>query len=140
MAENSDGSEKSEEPTAKRIEDARKKGQIPRSKELTTVLMTLSAAVFLLMYGGVMIQDIIEIMSKGLSFQRDVAFDEQKLFTLIISIIVDSIYMILPFILLMVLIALVAPTLLGGWSFSVKAMGPKSGMRMAINTLIFAVL
>lgn len=125
MAENSDGTEKSEEPTAKRIEEARKKGQIPRSKELTTVLMTLSAAVFLLMYGGVMIQDVIQIMNKGLSFQRDIAFDEQKLFGLIISIVQDSIYMVLPFILLMVLIALIAPTLLGGWSFSAKAMAPK---------------
>ena len=125
MAENSDGTEKSEEPTAKRIEEARKKGQIPRSKELTTVLMTLAAAVFLLMYGGVMIQDIMQIMNKGLSFQRDIAFDEQKLFGLIISIVQDSIYMVLPFILLMVLIALIAPTLLGGWSFSAKAMAPK---------------
>ena len=125
MAENSDGTEKSEEPTAKRIEDARKKGQIPRSRELTTVLMTLSAAVFLLMYGGVMIQDFLQIMNKGLSFDRDIAFDEQKLFTLAGVIIVDSIQMILPFILLMVLIALAAPTLLGGWSFSVQALGPK---------------
>ncbi len=125
MAENSDGSEKTEEPTSKRLEDARKKGQIPRSKELTTVLMTLSAAIFLLMYGGVMIQDIMAILNKGLSFSRDIAFDEQKMFGLVLAIIQDSIYMVLPFVLLMIFIALVAPTLLGGWSFSTQAMAPK---------------
>ena len=32
MAENQDGQEKTEEPTGKRIEDGRKKGQIPRSR------------------------------------------------------------------------------------------------------------
>ena len=37
MAEN-DGQEKTEQPTGKRIEDARKKGQVPRSKEVGTLL------------------------------------------------------------------------------------------------------
>jgi flagellar biosynthetic protein FlhB len=32
MAENQDGQEKSQEPTAKRLQDARRKGQVPRSK------------------------------------------------------------------------------------------------------------
>ncbi|MEA1988420.1 MAG: flagellar biosynthesis protein FlhB [Pseudomonadota bacterium] len=126
MAENADGSEKTEEPTEKKLKDARDKGQIPRSKELTTVLMTLSAAVFLLMYGSVMMQDFITLTTKGLSFNRDVAFDIQKLFDLVISITLDAIYLITPFILVMVIIALVSPVLLGGWSFSAKALAPKA--------------
>jgi len=126
MAENADGSEKTEEPTEKKLKDARDKGQIPRSKELTTVLMTLSAAVFLLMYGSVMMQDFITLTTKGLSFNRDVAFDIQKLFDLVISIVLDAIYLITPFILVMVIIALVSPVLLGGWSFSAKALAPKA--------------
>jgi len=125
MAENADGSEKSEEPTAKKLQDARNKGQIPRSKELITVLMTLSAAVFLLLYGSVMMQDFMELVTRGLSFDRDVAFDEQKLFDLIIAIIIHAIYLILPFVLVMMLIAMISPLLLGGWSFSAKAIAPK---------------
>lgn len=125
MAENADGSEKSEEPTQKKMDDARGKGQIPRSKELTTLLLTLSAAVFLLMYGGQMMSEFIALMTKGLSFDRDIAFDLLKLFDLVIAITIAAINMVLPFFLLMVLIALVAPTLLGGWAFSAKAMAPK---------------
>lgn len=125
MAENADGSEKSEEPTQKKLDDARGKGQIPRSRELTTLLLTLSAAVFLLVYGGQMMSEFIALMTKGLSFDRDIAFDLLKLFDLVIAIIIAAIYMVLPFFLLMVLIALVAPTLLGGWAFSAKAMAPK---------------
>jgi flagellar biosynthetic protein FlhB len=126
MAENADGTEKSEEPTAKKLQDARDKGQVPRSKELTTVMMTLSAAVFLFLYGSVMMQNFIELASRGLSFDRDVAFDQLKLFDLVITLILDAIYLVLPFILVMVIIALVSPVLLGGWSFSVKALAPKA--------------
>ena len=41
MAENKDGQEKSQEPTGKRIQDARKKGQVPRSREMNTMAITL---------------------------------------------------------------------------------------------------
>ncbi|MDX1353394.1 MAG: flagellar biosynthesis protein FlhB [Thiomicrorhabdus sp.] len=126
MAENQDGSEKSEEPTQKKLDDARDKGQIPRSKELTTLLITLSAAIFMLMYGGVMMQDFIELMTKGISFDRDIAFDTQKLFDLVIALVIKAIYLILPFILVMIFIALVSPILLGGWAFSAKALAPKA--------------
>ncbi|WEJ63392.1 flagellar biosynthesis protein FlhB [Thiomicrorhabdus lithotrophica] len=125
MAENADGSEKSEEPTQKKIQESRDKGQVPRSKELTTVLMTLSAAVFFLMYGNVMIEDFMTLGTRGLSFDRDVAFDTHKLFDLIIALVLQAIYLVTPFILVMVIIALISPVLLGGWSFSAKALAPK---------------
>jgi len=48
MAENSD-QEKTEEPTSKRLEDAHKKGQIARSRELNTFVMLITSAVLLLM-------------------------------------------------------------------------------------------
>ncbi|MDG6773330.1 flagellar biosynthesis protein FlhB [Thiomicrorhabdus sp. ZW0627] len=125
MAENEDGSEKSEEPTEKKLREAREKGQIPRSRELTTVLMTLSAGVFLLVYGSVMFSHIEVFTIQGLSFERDVAFDELKMWNVIEGMLLSSIFMILPFMLVMAFIAIVSPLLLGGWSFSAKAMAPK---------------
>ncbi|HIE40925.1 MAG TPA: flagellar biosynthetic protein FlhB, partial [Thiomicrorhabdus sp.] len=141
MAENADGSEKSEEPTEKKLRESREKGQVPRSRELTTVLVTLSAAVFLLFYGTQMIADFEVIMVKGLSFDRNIAFDTQALFGLIGALVETALYLLLPFLLLMTFIALVAPLLLGGWSFSVKAMSPKfsklnpvSGLKRMFST------
>lgn len=125
MAENQDGTEKSEEPTEKKLRESREKGQIPRSRELTTLLMTLSAAVFLLLYGAQMYFDLETIMTQGLSLERDHAYDVLKMWDLIQALLIQSIYMILPFMLLMAFIALVSPMLLGGWSFSTKAMAPK---------------
>jgi flagellar biosynthetic protein FlhB len=46
MAENS-GQERTEAPTPKRRQDAREKGQVPRSQELTTAAMLLGAALVL---------------------------------------------------------------------------------------------
>ncbi|CAN8141686.1 flagellar biosynthesis protein FlhB [uncultured Thiomicrorhabdus sp.] len=124
MAENEDGTEKTEEPSEKKLRDAREKGQIPRSRELSTLLMTLSAALFLYLYGPQMMADMQDVLIRGLSFQRDIAFDTQKLFDLIIALIIAAIFMILPFILLMVFVAIISPLLLGGWAFSTKALAP----------------
>ncbi|MBN2646998.1 MAG: flagellar biosynthesis protein FlhB [Thiotrichales bacterium] len=125
MAENEDGSEKSEDPSDKKLRDAREKGDIPRSKELTTLLMTLGAALFFYVFGQGMMADFAMILSGGLSFPREVAFDTLKLTDQILALLLASLWMTLPFLLLMVLIAILSPMLLGGWAFSAQAMAPK---------------
>lgn len=125
MAENEDGTEKSEEPSEKKLRDAREKGQIPRSRELTTLLMTLSAALYLYLFGDEMMQSFSTVLTQGLSLDRDIAFDEKKLLDRIIAILLESMWMLVPFLSLMTFIAIVSPMLLGGWNFSAKAMAPK---------------
>lgn len=125
MAENSDGTEKSEEPSEKKLREAREKGQVPRSKELTTLLMTLGAALFLMFYGYYMWVDLEALAIRGLSFDRAHAFDFQMATNLILGMIVQALMMILPFLALMVVIAIISPMLLGGWNFSTQAMAPK---------------
>ncbi|GAB6034283.1 flagellar biosynthesis protein FlhB [Galenea microaerophila] len=125
MAENEDGSEKTEDPSEKKLREAREKGQIPRSRELTTLLMTLSAALYFLFFGQGMMEGFITIMTKGLSFDRSYAFDLQKMAGLIFELFNEALIMSLPFLFLMVLIAIVSPMLLGGWSFSTSTWVPK---------------
>ena len=52
MAEEQQGQERSEQPTAKRLNEARKKGQVARSRELNTLLVMLTSAVALWLLGG----------------------------------------------------------------------------------------
>ena len=47
MAEDGDDSQKTEEPTPKRLEEARKKGQIALSRELNTWLMLLTGTIII---------------------------------------------------------------------------------------------
>ncbi|MBT3627260.1 MAG: flagellar biosynthesis protein FlhB, partial [Rhodospirillaceae bacterium] len=45
MAEDQDQSQKTEEPTQKKLDDARKKGQGVNSKEITNLFMLVAAAI-----------------------------------------------------------------------------------------------
>ncbi len=125
MAENEDGTEKTEEPSEKKLREAREKGQVARSRELATLMMTLGAALFLYFFGAGMAEDIQTIFIEGLSFDRSHAYDIHMLNNRIFALVELAIYMVLPFLMLMVLIALVSNTMLGGWNFSLQAMSPK---------------
>jgi len=63
MAEGEDDSEKTEEPTQKRLDDAREKGQTPTSREVNHWIMFLAAAVFLMGLAPTMAEDIAVSMS-----------------------------------------------------------------------------
>ena len=41
MADSNDGGDKTEKPTEKRLRDARKKGDVPKSREITSTLTLL---------------------------------------------------------------------------------------------------
>lgn len=125
MAESSDGQEKTEEPSEKKLQEAREKGQVARSRELTTFLMTVSAALFLYTFGESFMADFQIIVTQGLSFDRSHAFDPNKMLDLIVAMILQAFFMILPFLLLMAFIAIVGSSMLGGFNFSAKALAPK---------------
>ena len=56
---------KSEAPTPHRLEKAREDGQIPRSRELTSVLMLLSGLAIILMSGSNMAQQLAAMLTQG---------------------------------------------------------------------------
>lgn len=124
MADDSDA-EKTEDPTAKRQEDARKKGQIARSKELGTTGVLVAAAASLLMFGEGLAIALMNVMKSQFTLDRDDMYDSTKTFKAmgeIISEISMPMFAIFAFILLA---AFVANSLLGGINFSWQAMAPK---------------
>lgn len=125
MAENADGQDKTEDPSEKRLRDAREKGDIARSRELTTFLMVISAAVFLYLFGPSMMAAFENVMVAGLRLDRDHVFDMHKAVDLILGMATASLLMITPFLILMLAIAIIGSSLLGGFNFSTKAMAPK---------------
>ncbi len=126
MAENEDGQEKTEEATPKRREEARKKGQVPRSRELTTMAMLLMAALSLTLMGGHMIEQMGGIMRLGLVLEREKVFDHWAVLEILGQAISQGILLALPFFVVMTVTALAAPVALGGWSFSTEAMSFKT--------------
>lgn len=128
MAEQS-AQEKTEEPTAKRLDEAREKGQVPRSRELTTVLVLIASAVALMFMGKNIIASMAAVMNKSFSFTRKELFDPMAMIHHFIYTIETVAFDLSLFLGVTVLAALAAPALIGGWNFSAQAMAPK-GERM----------
>jgi len=126
MSEDSD-QEKTEEPTSKRLEDAKKKGQIARSREFNTFAMLVTSAVLLLMLGRQMGSSLLNIMRTQFQLSREVIFDPASPVIYLKQVIIGGFTAIAPFLAVMVVVAIVAPLALGGWVFSWDAVSPKFG-------------
>ena len=69
--ESENGQEKTEQPTPKKLRDAKQKGQVPRSKELNSMTVTVFGALGLLFLGAHMIGQVSQIMVQGFNLSRD---------------------------------------------------------------------
>jgi len=124
MAEDSD-QEKTEEPTSKRLEDAQKKGQIARSRELNTFVMMITSATLLLMLGGQMGNGLLAMMRAQFQLSRNIIFDPASPVVYFKQLMIDGVLLIAPFVAVLVAAAIIAPLALGGWVFSWEALTPK---------------
>jgi len=125
MAEDS-GQEKTEDPTPKRLKEAREKGDVPRSKELnTTVLLMVSAAAVLLLGAGI-ISDLGKMMTDSLSLSREEVFDTKYMIINFGSSSIEALWAIIVFMVIVLVAAFAGPISLGGWNFSSKAIAPKA--------------
>src|SRR5690606_5751346 len=75
MAEQKPQQDRTEEPTQKRRQDARKKGDVPRSRELTMTGVMLSGAGSLLFMAGPIGERVVSGFSGALQFGQREAFD-----------------------------------------------------------------
>jgi len=124
MAEDSD-QEKTEEPTSKRLDDAQKKGQIARSRELNTFAMLMTSAALFLMLGGAVGKGLVSMMRSRFQLSREMIFDAASPVIHFKQAMFDSLLLIAPFLAAMVVVAIIAPLALGGWVFSWDAITPK---------------
>ncbi|WP_417762055.1 flagellar biosynthesis protein FlhB [Shewanella sp.] len=125
MAENEDGQEKSEEATSRRLQEAREKGQVPRSRDLGTSAVLLAAALGLIAVGPSLASGLSAIMTQLFSIQRDQIFDTNSLFT-VWGVVVSEIGIpSLGFVAFLALVSFIGNIVVGGISFSSQAMMPK---------------
>ncbi|MDT8406934.1 MAG: flagellar biosynthesis protein FlhB [Methylococcales bacterium] len=124
MAEQ-DGQEKSQEPTAKRLEDARRKGQVARSKEFNTFVMLVIAATFLLLYGKRFSLGLLGLMRQQLSLPRADLLAIDAPLEQLGGAIWGAVVLLLPFFGVMLVAAVIGPLVIGGASFSSEALVPK---------------
>ncbi|MBK8538272.1 MAG: flagellar biosynthesis protein FlhB [Candidatus Competibacteraceae bacterium] len=118
MAENEDGQERTEEATPRRAQEAAEKGQVVRSRELTTLAMLLGAAAGLLILGPALIEGLAAQMHLGLALDPKKILDSNQIPAVLGQAFVDLLRLLAPLLGLMLVIALLGPLALGGWTFS----------------------
>jgi len=125
MADDDNSQDKTEEPTAKREEDARKKGDIARSKELNTVVVLMMGSTMLWMNGDRIVKGMATVMSDSFSINRDIMYDPMQMVFRLEGAMQDALMFVAPFLGVMVIAALAGPLAMGGWAFSAEAFSPK---------------
>ena len=147
MAESESGADKSEEPTGKRLEESRKKGQIARSRELNTVAVTMAGIGGLLVYGGDFGQALLELMRGNFALSRDVLLDDGSMALYLLASGKFALEAIMPLLVILLIAAILGPIALGGWLFSPEALAPKasrmnpgSGLKRMFSTQALAEL
>ncbi|MDX1573499.1 MAG: flagellar biosynthesis protein FlhB [Methylophaga sp.] len=125
MAEQDSGQERTEEPSAKRLQEAREKGQVPRSQELNTVMVLLASAAAMFVVGEGLIQSMGDVMKLGMSFDRNDLFDVEAMLDALWKGVEIMAWDLMLFLVVTMIAALSAPALIGGWNFSAQAMGIK---------------
>ncbi len=124
MAENDNEQERTEQPTPKRLEEARKKGQIPRSTELSAAAVILTVGGGLHFLGSYMGSRLNGLMAASLSLTREQSVDESLMFETVVSEAGHALLACAPILGLTLVAALLAPLLLGGWNLSFEALVP----------------
>lgn len=124
MAEES-GQEKTEDPTPKRIREAREKGDVPRSKELATTLVLMTAVASVFVFGAQLADKLLGIVESNFILDRQSIFDTNKMLAHFEASSWDALLGVAGIFSVILVAALIGPIALGGWNFSSKSLAPK---------------
>lgn len=125
--------ERTEDPTEKRKQQAREKGQVARSKEMGTAFVLVSAAVAFLWFGRALFDGLRSVFRQFFSIDRQQAFDPNKMFEafgIAFGEIMWPLLIIFGFILIFTFFG---NSWLGGINFAWKAMAPKFSRMNPLN-------
>lgn len=125
MAENEDGSEKTESASSKKLQDARAKGNLPRSKDLSSALLLIVAAVTIYGTGTLLVRDLSALFNFNFIVERQDLFDLSRMvFHLYESVaaMMDSMFLLMS---VLAAAGIIGSIALGGVNFSWEPLLPK---------------
>jgi flagellar biosynthetic protein FlhB len=119
-----DRQDRTEQPTQKRLDEAREKGQIPRSRDLTAAAVMLVAGMALLALGGILGGQLSGMVRSGLTVEAAELESVDAMLRALRTAGAGALLAIAPVLGLTLVAALGAPLALGGWSFSTTPLTP----------------
>jgi flagellar biosynthetic protein FlhB len=119
------GQERTEQPTPKRLREAREKGQVPRSRELTMTIVMLIGAAALLSFGGWFADRVQQLLTRAFRIGRSNLLDKDFMLRHFGDLAGETLLLLAPLMGALLVGAVLAPGLLGGWNFSRQAIAFK---------------
>ena len=123
MAESA--AERTEEATPKRLQDARKKGQVPRSSELSIAAVCIAGSAAIYLLGRIAVGQFADLMHDSLSLSPAAAMSEGMIWPTLSATGARALWILLPLLGATLVAALAAPIAIGGWNFSGQALVPQ---------------
>jgi len=114
--------ERTEPASPRRLEKAREEGQVARSGELNTCVMLLTGAGGLWLTGDHLYTQLRSVVKSGLTFDADGLASSGQMLAPLGRLAADALLACAPLLALLVIAALAAPQLLGGWLFTASAL------------------
>jgi flagellar biosynthetic protein FlhB len=119
--------ERTEQPTAKRLEDARTRSQVPRSRELNMTVVMLAGAAVLLVAQPFFSQELGRLLELGLRLPRDITRDGELIPKMLAAGLARGLLLLAPLWIAVLAATFAGPAAFGGWAFSFEALAPKLG-------------
>jgi len=141
MAE--DEEEKTEEPTAKRISDAKEEGNVPKSAEVPGVVILSAASIYLLFFSDNIWIELKKTFIYIFSFIGQ-DLDSRVYYTIIHTIIYDLLYILIPFFMIILILAIVSNVAQFGFiaipiKLNFERLNPISGLKNIFSPFFWEV-
>ncbi|WP_413284875.1 flagellar biosynthesis protein FlhB [Vibrio sp. MA40-2] len=122
----SDGQERTEDATPKRLQQAREKGQVARSKELASVSVLIVGSVSLMMFGETLAKGLWAAMTRLFTLSRNEIFDTTILLDIASGALAQLLLPLFIILITLFVAAVIGSAGVGGINFSVEAAMPKA--------------
>ena len=120
-----DDQEKTEQPTGKKLDKAREKGQVPKSQEVSSALILLSASGALLFVGPWMFRSLAELMQGVFQNLGTLEMQGASVRAFLLEIFTQFILVMMPFMLVIVVVGIGANLIQVGFLFTLEPFSPK---------------
>ena len=135
MAENKDGGEKSEQPTSKKLAEARRKGQVPMTRELPPLFVLLGGVGAISLWAPQFLREFSGHYRYWFEQAGTLQIDQRTIHILFTNITNQAFVPLIPFVLIVAILALGAILMQTGFLWVEEGIKPKPSKLNPMNGL-----
>lgn len=133
ISASNDSGDKTEKPTPKKLQDAKKKGQVAKSKELSSALTLLAATLVIAILSGFLLNTLRGSMKMYLSSYLNFQLSQESIVGLLIKIVIDILKVFIPVAVPIMLIGVIGNIMQIGFIHTTDPLKPQFSKLNPIN-------